>query len=280
MKNTSKRTLAIAGVGITAVALLAGTATAASQITSRQLADGAATSRVIRDDTIRARDLNDRVRTKLNEAGTPGPQGPQGPAGPSGDSHNVYVQSLGTTFTVPASDADGIKVTGEGAQFGTFANGGACDNPGTDYARLAFHGLDGMRLKDVDQLDYTGWTTSSDNTSGVASLTLRITTDHAGDNGYPFNKFVFSPNTQPGADQNADTRGQVKTYLTTLGTWRLNDDAGNGPDSPWAHFVAQNGTETITKVDILLGCQAGMDLTGVVRSVQANGTNYVLGKIG
>jgi len=251
-RSTTKRVVGIAAVGITAIALFSGTAVAASQNTSRDIKDGAA-HRV---------DHSAGVHRGHNE------------------SHVVYVKRFGSLVAPYPGDEAGLQMTGEGAQFGPFANGGGCDNPGTDYARLVFHGLDGKPLSAIHQLDYSGITQSDDNTSGVGSLSMRIVTDEPGTGGYDFNKFVFSPNTQPGADQNADTRGVVKTYLTTFGFWRLNDDAGVAPDSPWTTIIQSHETEKITKVDVLLGCEAGTDLRGVVRSFQANGTSYVLGKIG
>jgi hypothetical protein len=201
--------------------------------------------------------------------------------------HTVFVTHFDRVVQAATpADLSGLHMTGEGAYFGPFANGGGCDTAGTDYARLVFNGLNGRRLDQVHQLDYTGWTNSDESTSGVGSLTMRIFTNGPGggvDNNAGFSKYTYSPNTQPGVDQNADTRGVVKTYLTTLGTWRDNDDAGSDPagEMPWSQWVSStNGAERITKIDILLGCQAGTNLQGVVRSIQANGTTYQLGRIG
>ena len=257
--------------------------TAAKLIDSKDIQDNSVRSVDVQDGTLKARDMSPATVIKFSKKGKQGPEGPAGPAGPAGDSHITYVQDFdGVVAPASAGDAGGLTMTGEGAVFGPFADGGACSTAGSDYARLQFHGLDGVKLADINQLDFTGLTTSEDNTSGVGSLTLRVTTDHAGTNGYPKNRFVFSPNTQAGPDQNADTRGQVKTYLTTLGSWRLNDDGGERPgeEQAWSAWVAQNGTEHVEKIDILLGCQAGEDLTGVVTSIKANGTTYQLGKIG
>ena len=224
------------------IAVSIGSATAASQVTA-----GAANHQQI--------DLAATVQPKVN------------------NNHVVYVTNLGSTVNPYLGDEAGITMTGEGAQLGPFPDGGGCTTPGTDFARLVFHPLDGKTLASIHQLDYSGMTQSTDNTSGVGSLSMRIVTG-AG------NKFVFTPNTQPGADQNADTRGVLKTYLTTFGYWRVNDDAGAGPDSPWSSIIADHQSETITKIDVLLGCEAGANLRGVVRTFQANGTEYVLGRIG
>ncbi len=290
MRKPSKG--AVAAVAVSA-ALLAGTGTvgayAAGMIGSADIKNNSVQSVDVKDGSLKARDMTPQTILKFSKPGPKGAQGPEGPAGPAGpmgpagDSHITYIQNFDTVVNpVSAGDANGLAMTGEGAVFGPFANGGGCSTAGDDYARLQFHGLDGVKLSDISQLDFTGLTTSDNNTSGVGSLTMRITTDHAGSNGYPKNRFVFSPNTQAGPDMNADTRGQVKTYLTTLGSWRLNDDAGERPgdEAAWSNWVAQNGTEHVEKIDILLGCQAGDNLTGVVRSIQANGTTYQLGKIG
>ena len=256
----NRRTLgqgAAVAVALTVVSI--GSATAASQITSHDLATGAANHRVIQDGAVKGSDLTPSIARKLGRT--------------------VYVTRFGHLVNPFPGDEAGLAMTGEGAQFGPFATGGGC-TPGSDFARLVFHGLDGKTLGAVHQLDYSGTTQSAENTAGVGSLSMRIVTDAAGSNGYPNNKFVFSPNTQPGADQNADTRGVVKTYLTTLGFWRLNDDEGSGPDSPWKTIIAGHEGEHITKVDVLLGCEAGTNLRGVVRDFQANGIHYVLGKVG
>jgi hypothetical protein len=252
----------VAAVAAALTVVSIGSATAASQITSKHLATGAANHRVIKDGGVKATDLSPGIRAKVNRP-----------------NHTVYVTGFGGVVNPFPGDEAGLAMTGEGAEFGPFATGGGC-NAGTDFARLVFHGLDGKPLGAVNQLDYSGMTQSADNTSGVGSLSMRIVTDGVGTGDYPNNKFVFSPNTQPGADQNADTRGEVKTYLTTLGFWRLNDDAGEGPDSPWKTIIAGHEGEHITKVDVLLGCEAGTNLRGVVRELQANGTDYVLGSIG
>ncbi len=195
----------------------------------------------------------------------------------SGEHHTVFVTHFDHVVQAATpTDLSGLHMTGEGAYFGPFADGGACDMAGEDYARLVFNGLNGKTLAQVHGLDYTGEMLADNDTGGVGSLTMRVSTS-AGD------RYTFSPNTQ--YNQPADYafhQGEVHTWLTTVGTWRQNDDAGSDPagELPWSHWVSTNGSDRITKIDILLGCQAGTNLQGVVRSIQANGITYQLGRIG
>lgn len=194
-------------------------------------------------------------------------------------SHVTYVTRFGSIVAPRASDISGLRLTGEGAQFGPFANGGGCDTAGADYARLDFHGLDGKSLSQVHQLDYVGMMLADNDTGGVGSLSMRITLNGGAD------RLTFSPNTQYNtpADYSAK-QGEVHTWVTTMGTWRLNDDAGSDPagEKPFSHWAngSVNGNDPIDHIDILLGCMAGQNLQGVVRNIQANGTDFVLGKIG
>jgi hypothetical protein len=68
LSTTGARMLTVAGVGIGAVALVGGTATAASLITAKEMATGSVNSRVIKDGGIHPRDLTQRERDQLNAA--------------------------------------------------------------------------------------------------------------------------------------------------------------------------------------------------------------------
>ena len=68
LSTTATRMLTVAGVGIGAVALVGGTATAASMITAKEMATGSVNSRVIKDDGIRQNDLTQHERNLLNAA--------------------------------------------------------------------------------------------------------------------------------------------------------------------------------------------------------------------
>ena len=62
----------------------------------------------------------------------------------------------------------------------------------------------------------------------------------------------------------------------TSGSVRYNDDAGNlpGAEAPWSSFMAAHGTKKIENINILNGCQAGTNLTSLVRWVEANAKTY------
>jgi hypothetical protein len=60
--------ITVAGIGIAAVVVIGGTATAASEITAHQLATGAVNSRVIKDGSIRQGDLSPRAYALLHQA--------------------------------------------------------------------------------------------------------------------------------------------------------------------------------------------------------------------
>src|SRR5690242_14347303 len=65
--TTGARVLTVAGVGIGAVALVGGTATAASLITANQMATGSVNSRVLKDASVRQSDLAPRAKALLKK---------------------------------------------------------------------------------------------------------------------------------------------------------------------------------------------------------------------
>src|SRR4051794_4409525 len=105
-RSTTKRVVGIAAVGITAIAVLSGTAVAASQNTSRD----------------------------INVGALPGVHQNAGAHRGFNESHVVYVKRFGSLVAPFPGDEAGLQMTGEGAQFGPFLNGGGCDTPGTDFA--------------------------------------------------------------------------------------------------------------------------------------------------
>jgi hypothetical protein len=251
MKQLTKPLAIAAGIAALVIATSTGTAVAGSLITSHDIKDGA----------VHKIDLSQGVQNNLHP------------------NHTVYLTHFGGVAVRHPGDGAGLHMTGEGAHFGPFADGGGCTTAGADFARLNFNGLNGKSLSAVHQLDFTGLMVADNDTGGVGSLTMRIYLNGGAD------RLTFSPNTQYNTPADYSfTQGEVHTWLTTMGTWRLNDDAGNNPagELPFTHWAsaAQNGNDKIDHIDILLGCQAGANLQGVVRSIQANGTDYVLGRIG
>jgi hypothetical protein len=269
-----------------------GGAVAGSLITSKDIQDktirgadlhkNAVKTQKVKDGTLRIADLNTKARDALKKVGTTGPrgpQGPQGPQGPAGGSNVTRVTNLDGTWKARATDAAGLKMTGDGVQFGPFANGGACDNPGTDYARLDYSGLNGQPLSTLSNLAYTAWYVADDDTGGVGVPTMRVFFSGQDTEGNP-NHFTFSPNTQFNKAFNYDAeQGEVHEWLVTHGTVRYNDDAGSNPagERLWTYWASQFPGATISNINILNGCQAGENLTSVIREVQINGQHFEFG---
>ena len=125
-------------------------------------------------------------------AGPAGPTGPQGPAGPAGKDGIVRVTDLNGAWKARATDAAGVKMTGDGIAFGPFVNGGGCTTPGVDYGRLDYSGMNGQPLSSLKSLVYHARYTATDDTGGVGSPTMRVFFGSGDD------RLTFSPNTQPG----------------------------------------------------------------------------------
>jgi hypothetical protein len=67
LNSTTARMFTVAGVGIGAVALIGGTATAASLITAQQMATGSVNSRVLQDGSVHQHDLSAHAKALLNK---------------------------------------------------------------------------------------------------------------------------------------------------------------------------------------------------------------------
>src|SRR5689334_668236 len=176
-------------------------------IESQDLATGAVNGRVIQPGSVHRGDLSDGVRTKMSNAKRNGPKG---------DSHTTYVDDLNGLVKARTGDEAGLEMTGDGVQFGPFANGGGCSTPGVDYARLDFSGLNGKKLSALNQLDYTGWYVADTDTSGVGAPTMRVFFQGhgvGGDGSDQENRLTFSPNTQFNKSFNYDdSQGAVHTW--------------------------------------------------------------------
>ena len=277
----SRTTAVLVGAGALTLCATTG-AVAGSMITSQNImnhsvraqdmANGAATSRVIADGGVHSKDLSHGLQAQFKH----------GEHGSKGDSRTTYVTNLHGLFRARSGDEAGLKMTGDGVQFGPFADGGGCSTPGTDFARLDFSGMNGKKLSAVNQLDYTGWYVADSDTSGVGAPVVRVFFQGSGTggDGTEENRLTFSPNTQFNESFNYDdSQGAVHTWLVTHGTVRYNDDGDNVPSAErsWADWVSAFPNAKITNINILNGCQSGTNLTSVIRSMQANGHTYVLG---
>ena len=218
-------------------------------------------------------------------AGVDGEDGAKGDKGDKGDPGNstiVQVKDLNGDWKARATDVAGLKMTGDGIQFGPFLDGGGCTTPGVDYARLDYSGMNGQTLNDLKSLVYDARFLSDTDTSGVGSPTVRVFFS-GNENGGDGNRLTFSPNTQFNNPLDYDIeQGEMHEWVVTSGTVRLNDDAGNNPSGelPWASFLATFGNRTIQNINVLNGCQAGINLTSLIRRFEINGTTYQFGATG
>ncbi|MEO9325631.1 hypothetical protein ABFT23_19225 [Nocardioides sp. C4-1] len=248
-------------------------------IRSVDIKNGTIKSDDIKDGSLQVNDLTKQARTKLKgqtgARGPAGPAGPVGPAGPAGDSVIQQVTALDGAWTARAEDAAGVTMTPDGIRFGPFADGGGCDNPGTDFGRLDYDGLNGRPLSSLKSLVYHARYTADDDTGGVGSPTMRVFFDDP-TSAAEFDRLTFSPNTQPDGDF---AEGPMHEWIVTSGTVRLNDDAGSNPgaEAPWSSFLAEHGDQLITNINILNGCQDGDNLTSLVRRIEINGTTFAFG---
>jgi hypothetical protein len=95
--------LTVTVIGVAAVAVIGGTATAASQITAHQLATGAVNSRVVKDGSIRQTDLTTSVDNLLHKAGPKGAPGKDGVSGLQAD--EPYGQDVLPNAALTQSDS-------------------------------------------------------------------------------------------------------------------------------------------------------------------------------
>jgi hypothetical protein len=71
--------------------------------------------------------------------------------------------------------------------------------------------------------------------------------------------------------------GPFHEWVATSGSWRYDDDEGNGPDQSWASLVAAHGNEKISRIVVSVGFSNGADLAGLLRWMDINGVRYSFG---
>ena len=109
--------------------------------------------------------------------------------------------------------------------------------------------LNGQPFSDVKHLAFEARYTADNNTGGVGVPYLRVFLNSNDDDA------IFSPNTQ---SPDPDTQqGPFHTWVATAGSWRYDDDPGNGPDSPFATIQSAHASEKISKICISVGNTAG-----------------------
>jgi len=247
--SRSRTAAVVAGAAVIALAAGSG-AVASSLVTSHDIQDGtirsvdlhsgAANSRVIKDGAVRANDLGPELAATLK--------------------HDVYVTALGHKFR---RTNDTVSLTSDGVAFGPYADGGSAGGS------IRFNGLNGKTLNDVKSLVYYMRYTATGDSGGVGVPYLRVFLNN------DTNDAIFSPNTQ---SPDADTaEGPFHEWVATSGSWRYDDDGGNGPDESFKQLLADHGTDTISGIYISTGFSNGQNLSALLRSLEVNGTTYHFG---
>jgi len=276
---------------LTAIAALLlggiGSATAAKLITSRDVRDRSLHGRDIAHNAVYSSNLSPGLRrvifgnTALSQnsakstqapkgdtgpagprgpAGPEGPRGAQGPKGDSGADARTAVTSLAGKFTATNPT---VTLGPDGVLFGPYADGGAKGGS------VCYSGLNSKTLADVNEILYQARYRASNDTGGVGVPYLRIFFSN------DTHDAIFSPNTQsPDPDVQ---EGPFHLWAATSGTWRYDDDAGNGPDESFTKLVTDHGTEPISRICISVGFTSGQNLDGLLRSWEINGENFVFG---
>ena len=153
-----------------------------------------------------------------------------------------------------------VSLTTDGVEFGPYADGGAAGGS------VWYDGLNGQPLSAVTSFSYYMRYVSSLDTGGVGVPYLRIYTNADA------NDAIFSPNTQsPDSDV---AEGPFHEWVATSGSWRYDDDPGNGPDIPFADLITAHGTDVISGIYISTGFTTGTNLAALLRWVEINGQRF------
>ena len=246
----SRTAAVVTGAAALVLAATGGGAVAAGMVTSHDIqdgtiravdiSDGAATHRVIRDGAVGSSDLGHGLAAQL--------------------ARTKQVTGLAKRFR--ATNAS-VAMTPDGVAFGPYADGG---NAG---GSIRFTGLNGMKLSDVENLVYDMRYTATGDSGSVGVPYLRIFLDN--DN----HDAIFSPNTQSPDPDVAE--GPFHQWVATSGSWRYDDDGGNGPDESFKQLVTDHGNDTISGVYISTGFSNGQNLASLLRWMQVNGVTYNFG---
>jgi hypothetical protein len=274
---------ALAGAVLVVAVIGAGTATAASLVTSKDVKDGTLRSVDVKDGSLRVKDLTDEAVDTLQkggatgatgERGATGPAGAQGPQGPKGDKGADGVLTVTAAANGFSASNSSVHFTSTGVTFGPYADSSS------EGGSLKYTGVAGKTLADIAQLAYSARYTGSAN--GGAPY-LRVFIDNNGDGftgAADDHDVIFSPSTQPGAcsgpgggggSTQCDTSGRLIKYDVTEGTVRYDDDGGNAPDVTWDQVLNAHGNDHIDSIRI----SAGFALPGTISS-QVNSLSYEL----
>jgi len=273
------KTKTIAVGALCALAATTTSATAASVLTSKQIADGTITNRDIHRGTISENRLAPAVRAKLNKIGQPGRDGTNGAAGAKGDTGQNGVNGTNGTNGVAGKDFNALPedfstssygvdsagrsipatMTAGGVKFGPYPE--ANEHSGS----LVYTGFDG-KLSDLKQLSYTTKHSTDDHAPSAPYLRVYL------DNG---SYLIFSPVTQPDVEIKENT---FQTWNVTGGTVRVGDDFGNESDVSWETALETAGPDhKVTAIKVTAGYAGGKNLKAFVSDLSVNGKAFHFG---
>jgi hypothetical protein len=172
-----------------------------------------------------------------------------------------HINSVHGAFTVTNSS---VTMTPDGVNFGPYADGGSTGGS------IEFDGLNGIHLRDVQNLVYYMRYTSTGDSGGVGVPYLRIFL-----NGSDTQDAIFSPNTQSPDPDVAE--GPFHEWVATSGSWRYEDDQGDGPDESFDQLISDHGGAKVSGIYITTGFSNGQNLQALLRWMQINGTTYTFG---
>ena len=163
------------------------------------------------------------------------------------------------------ASGSGVKNTPDGVTFGPYANGGS------DGGSICTTSMNGQPFGDVKHLAFMARYTADNNTGGVGVPYLRVFLGNQG-----AHDAIFSPNTQsPDPDVQ---QGPFHTWVATAGSWRYDDDPGNGADSPFKTIRQAHASMKIAKICISVGNTAGTNLSGLLLTWEVNTKDYSFGQ--
>lgn len=268
MKNSLKSLAPSPAMIVAVIALVVactGSAVAGSLITGRQIAKSTITGKNIKNGSITVSDISKKSQAYLRgQNGADGAAGAAGAAGaPGAPGGNVAVTAPSSIFEARRN----AQITSSGALLP--AGGGDNSVLGDS---VVFHGFDGKALKDLARLEYTAsyhhnpgpgnvYGTADNGDAPYLIIDLDTDNDQVIDS-----DIAFSPSTQPGAcygdggpsSPQCESADRMIHYTVNEGTVRYDDDAGSGPDSPWAAIVDAHESDVIMRIRI----QAGNSLPG------------------
>jgi hypothetical protein len=264
-------------VAIVAVVIAAaGTATAATLITGADVKNGSLTGADVKNGSLSGSDVRNRslgisdislsARNALHgqrgaagsngTAGAKGATGASGVTGSTGSSGATGATGAPGTTTVSAPGGGftgtnpNVTFTGSGVTIAADANSGGS---------LEFTGLNGKKLTDLAQLQYTAEYTQTGTDQGGGMPYLRVFLDNDATD------VIFSPNTQQ-PDGRPIHSGVTQRFDVIGGLVRYNDDDGDGNDDAtnapsgygvtgksWDYLVTHDGNHTISGIYISAG---------------------------